>query len=208
MLPQYAFLLLAQLVNLGYQCYAMRRLRSLARSEQLLQVRGWGGRALWVCGYLGSCTSQLSSRFWPHALLGSSKQLLQVRGAMGTVIGWLGSYYDISAVAPACGCTAADRTEASRPVPCLAAGANQGLAAHPAGHCVMFSHLPATVLPAAGANQGLAAHPAGHRGHDLRDAVRPLAAARPRAAAHARGHRVPRSDGHGELFGKREVVVC
>lgn len=42
MLPQYAFLLLAQLVNLGYQCYAMRRLRSLARSEQLLQVRGAG----------------------------------------------------------------------------------------------------------------------------------------------------------------------
>lgn len=48
MLPQYAFLLLAQLVNLGYQCYAMRRLRSLARSEQLLQVRGgWVAR---VCG--------------------------------------------------------------------------------------------------------------------------------------------------------------
>jgi hypothetical protein len=43
MLPQYAFLLLAQLVNLGYQCYAMRRLRSLARSEQLLQeqTKAW-----------------------------------------------------------------------------------------------------------------------------------------------------------------------
>lgn len=43
MLPQYAFLLLAQLVNLGFQAYAMRRLRSLKRADQLLQV-GAGGR--------------------------------------------------------------------------------------------------------------------------------------------------------------------
>lgn len=56
MLPQYAFLLLAQLVNLGYQCYAMRRLRSLARSEQLLQVRGAGGQTR-----AAACTAQHSS---------------------------------------------------------------------------------------------------------------------------------------------------
>lgn len=45
MLLQYAFLLLAQLTNLGYQCFAMRRLASLARREQLLQARGGGGAA-------------------------------------------------------------------------------------------------------------------------------------------------------------------
>ncbi|PSC69024.1 putative leucine-rich repeat receptor kinase [Micractinium conductrix] len=42
-LPQYAFLLMAQLVNLSYQAYAMRRLRSLERKEQLLQeqTKAW-----------------------------------------------------------------------------------------------------------------------------------------------------------------------
>lgn len=39
MLPQYLFLLAAQLINLVYQSYAMRRLRSLARQEQLMQAR-------------------------------------------------------------------------------------------------------------------------------------------------------------------------
>ncbi|KAL4457441.1 hypothetical protein ABPG75_012306 [Micractinium tetrahymenae] len=42
-LPQYAFLLLAQLVNLCYQGYAMQRLRSLERKEQLMQeqTKAW-----------------------------------------------------------------------------------------------------------------------------------------------------------------------
>ena len=40
MLPQYLFLLLSQLVNLAFQARSTRRLRSLARQEQLLQARG------------------------------------------------------------------------------------------------------------------------------------------------------------------------
>jgi hypothetical protein len=44
-LPQYLFLLLAQLVNLGYRAYSMRRLRSLEREEQLQQVRRQQGLA-------------------------------------------------------------------------------------------------------------------------------------------------------------------
>lgn len=80
-------------------------------------------------------------------------------------------------------------------------GANQGVAAHPAGHDVLccVNSRAAPVLPTspAGANQGVAAHSAGHCGHGVRDAVRPLAAPRPRAAAHARGHRLPGRHGHG-----------
>lgn len=50
MLPQYLFLLLSQLVNLGFQAYSTRRLRSLARQEQLLQARAAGPAAACCCG--------------------------------------------------------------------------------------------------------------------------------------------------------------
>ena len=38
-LPQYLFLLVAQMVNLLYQAMSMRTLKSVARQDQLLQVR-------------------------------------------------------------------------------------------------------------------------------------------------------------------------
>lgn len=50
MLPQYLFLLVAQLVNLVYQSYSMRRLRSLVRQEQLLQVRWIADLSGWALG--------------------------------------------------------------------------------------------------------------------------------------------------------------
>ena len=47
LLPQFVLLLLVQLVNLVCQAYSMRRFRSLARQEQLLQVRC--GAVRWAC---------------------------------------------------------------------------------------------------------------------------------------------------------------